>query len=370
MNNIPILRTTLLAGVLLLMAKSDVSAQTGYTINGRIADFDQPSVAYLYKFTEKGRELVDSTAVNKGTFKLKVQVQHPCSASVQIKKVRRSLSLFLENENYELLMQSDWKNKEEIHGGKEMGIKEAYEAETASLSAQMREIAGRYEKLPKEDRVKENEELNLLNAKEMAIKYKYIRRYPSSLAALNIMRPQFEVMNLKELQEMKSLFSPELSYAPEYKKLLKLLDQKAATSLVGQQAPDFSGTTLTGKSFTLSALKGKYVVLDFWASWCTPCRAANQKIKPIYERYKNKGFEMVSLSMDDKRNLWENAVKKDGLPWIQVSELSGIKDSAVAQKYSVVSLPTVFLLDKTGKVIAQNISEKELEELLNHNLNK
>lgn len=370
MKNIPILRTSLLAGLLFLMAKSDVSAQTGYHINGKIADFDQPSIAYLYKFTEKGRELIDSTAVNNGTFNFRGLVQHPCSASVQIKKVRRSLSLFLENENYELLMQSDWKNKEEIHGGKEMAIKEAYEAETAELSAQMREISGRYEKLPKEERIKEGEELNALNAKEMGIRYKYIRKYPSSLAVLNIMRPQFEVMNLKELQEMKTLFSTTLSYAPEYKRLLKLYDLKATASLIGKQAPDFSLSTLAGKSFSLSALKGKYVVLDFWASWCTPCRAANQKIKPIYEHYKNKGFEMVSLSMDDQRNLWENAVKKDGLPWIQVLELSGIKGSAIAQKYGVVSLPTVFLLDKTGKVIAQNISEKELEELLNHSLNK
>lgn len=360
----------MLAGLMILMAKNQVCAQTGYHINGRIADFDQPSVAYLYKFTEKGRELIDSTTVINGTFKFKGVVEHPLSASVQIRKIRRSLSLLLENENYQLLMQTDWKNKEEIHGGTEMGIKDSYEAETASLSAQMREIATRYEKLPKEDRIKEGEELNALNAKEMDIKYKYIRKYPSSLAVLHIMRPQFEVMNLKELQEMKSLFSPELSYAPEYQKLLRLYDQKAAASLVGQQAPDFSISTLAGKSFNLSALKGKYVVLDFWASWCTPCRAANQKIKPIYEHYKNKGFEMVSVSMDDKRNLWENAVKKDGLPWIQVSELSGIKDSALAQKYGVVSLPTVFLLDKTGKVIAQNISEKELEELLNHNLKK
>ncbi|KQB99188.1 TlpA disulfide reductase family protein [Pedobacter sp. Hv1] len=370
MKNTSILRNMMLTGLMLLMAKNQVSAQTGYQITGRIADFDQPSVAYLYKFTEKGRELIDSTTVINGAFKFKGVVQHPLSAAVQIKKVRRSLSLFLENENYQLLMQSDWKNKEEIHGGTEMGIKESYETETATLSAQMREIAGRYDKLPKEERIKEGEEMNALNAKEMDIKYKYIRKYPASLAVLNIMKPQFEVMNLKELQEMKSLFSPELSYAPEYKKLLKLYDQKAAASLVGQQAPDFNLFTLAGTSFKLSALKGKYVVIDFWASWCTPCRTANQKIKPIYQQYKNKGFEMVSVSMDDKRNLWENAVKKDGLPWIQVSELSGIKNSTVAQKYSVVSLPTVFLLDKTGKVIAQNISEKELEELLNHNLNK
>lgn len=77
---------------------------------------------------------------------------------------------------------------------------------------------------------------------------------------------------------------------------------------------------------------------------------------------------MLSISMDDKKDLWTNAVTKDGLPWLQASELSGIKGSAVAKAYSVTSLPTVFLLDPDGKVIAQNISEKELEEILHNNL--
>jgi hypothetical protein len=104
-----IFSTSMLAGLILLMAKNDVSAQTGYTINGRIADLDQPTMAYLYKFTEKGRELIDSTAVNDGTFVFKGVLQHPVSAAVQIRKVRRSLNLFLENENFQLLMQNDWK---------------------------------------------------------------------------------------------------------------------------------------------------------------------------------------------------------------------------------------------------------------------
>lgn len=77
---------------------------------------------------------------------------------------------------------------------------------------------------------------------------------------------------------------------------------------------------------------------------------------------------MISISMDDKKDLWQAAVKKDGLPWLQVSELTGIKSSSVAKQYSVSSLPTVFLLDSTGKVIAQNISEKELDDILHTNL--
>lgn len=352
---------------LLCITSIGAFAQNGYQINGKVAGFDQPSMAYLYSF-DKGRNLLDSAIVTNGAFVFKGTVKYPLSASIQIKKIRKSVSLFLENENYDILMQPDWRNKDSISGGSEMDIQKAYEAETAALTMRLQELGRRYEKLGKEERVKEGEEMNALNEKQMAIKYKYIRKYPASLAMLHVMRPHFDVMNFKQLKEMKALFSPKLAYSDVYTKLTEQLNKKQAEFLVGQQAPDFTLSDLSGRPVSLSALKGKYVVVDFWASWCTPCRAANQKIKPIYEKYKNSGFEMISVSMDDKKELWQGAVKKDGLLWLQTSELTGIKESSVAKKYSVTSLPTVFLLDRTGKVIAQNISEKELEEILQANL--
>lgn len=342
-------------------------AQNGYEIKGQMAGLNQPSMAYLYSF-DKGRNLLDSAEVTEGKFTFKGKVKHPLSAAIQIKKIRKYLSFFLENDNYTIMIQPDWKNKDSIIGGKEMGIQAAYERESAALTAQLQELGRRYEKLGKEERIKEGEEMNALNEKQRVIKYKYIRKYPASLAMLHMMRPSFEVMNLKQLKEMKALFSPELAYSDVYSRLTELYQKKQGEFLVGQQAPDFTLSDLAGKPVNLSSLKGKYVVVDFWASWCTPCRAANQKIKPIYGKYKDKGFDMISISMDDKKELWQAAVKKDGLPWIQVSELTGIKESAVAKQYSVTSLPTVFLLDKTGKVVAQNISEKELEEILYANL--
>ncbi|WEK19987.1 MAG: TlpA disulfide reductase family protein [Candidatus Pedobacter colombiensis] len=342
-------------------------AQNGYQIKGRMVGLTQPSMAYLYSF-DKGRNLLDSAVVTDGSFTFTGKVKHPLSASVQIKKIRKSLSLFLENDNYVLVMHQDWKDKDSISGGEEMRIERAYGKDTAELMKQMQVLAERYSKLGKEERINEGEEMNKLNEKIGRIQRSYIQKYPASLAVLHIMRPQFDVMNYKQLQEMKSLFSPLLAYSDVYQHLTELLAKKKAEFLVGQQAPDFSLPDLSGKSIALSSLKGKYVVVDFWASWCTPCRAANQKIKPLYDKYKNKGFEMISVSMDDKKELWVNAIKKDGLPWLQVSELIGIKGSEVAKKYSVSSLPTVFLLDPSGKVIAQNISEKELEEILHTNL--
>lgn len=343
------------------------NARQGYQIKARIAGVDQPTMAYLYSF-EKGRKLIDSTTVIDGVFSFEGAVKHPLSVSIQVKKIRKSLSFFLENENYIILIQPDWKNKDSIIGGKEMCIQRAFEAETASLQARMQALSQKYQSLGKEERIEEGEALNKLNEEKRAIEYKYIRTYPASLAVIHIMRPYFEVMNFEQLKEMKGLFSPILAYSDVYTRLLELYEKKKAEFLVGQAAPDFTLPDAMGKPISLSALKGKYVVVDFWASWCTPCRAANQKIKPIYEKYKNKGFAMISVSMDDKKELWIDAVKKDGLPWLQVSGLTGIKDCPVAKKYSVTSLPTVFLLDKLGKVIAQNISEKQLEAILAQNL--
>jgi peroxiredoxin len=353
--------------LLALVVPCAIFGQT-YEINGKVAGLNQPSIAYLYSF-DKGRKLLDSTVVNNGEFSFKGMVKNPLAVSIQVKKIRKSLSLFLENEKYTILMQPDWKNRDSIVGGKEMQIQRNYDAETAHISAKMQALSSQYEKLPKEERIKEGEALHKLNEEKAAIAYKYIRKYPASLAVLHIMRPQFEIMNYNQLKEMKALFSPELAYSAVYTRLTELYHKKQSEFLVGQQAPDFTLPDAAGKSFNLSSLKGKYVVVDFWASWCTPCRAANQKIKPIYEKYKHKGFDMVSISMDDKKELWDAAVKKDGLPWHQVSALTGIKGCPVAKKYSVTSLPTVFLLDKTGKVVAQNISEQELEELLETNLN-
>ena len=136
-------------------------------------------------------------------------------------------------------------------------------------------------------------------------------------------------------------------------------------------APDFTQTDNHNKPFKLSSLRGKFVLLDFWASWCKPCRLENPNLVKAYDAYKNKAFEIVSVSLDqpDKKTEWLKAISDDHLNWINVSDLQFWNNSA-AKKYEIQAIPANFLLDPTGKIIAVNLRGEELDRILLEYLKK
>jgi peroxiredoxin len=139
--------------------------------------------------------------------------------------------------------------------------------------------------------------------------------------------------------------------------------QAAGTTAVGMQAPEFTQNNVEGKPISLAMLKGKYVLVEFWASWCAPCRAGNPNLVKQYELYKDKGFEIISVSLDNVKDRWVDAIKKDGLPWLQVSDLKGW-NNAVGRMYGVRAVPQSFLLDKEGKVIGNTLRDETLNAKL------
>ncbi len=133
----------------------------------------------------------------------------------------------------------------------------------------------------------------------------------------------------------------------------------------GAKATDFTQNDLDGKPFTLSSLRGKYVLVDFWASWCVPCRAENPHVVKAYNEMKGKNFEIVGVSLDypGSHASWKGAVEKDGLPWIQVSDLKGWKNE-VAVMYGINSVPQNLLIDPNGMIIAKNLRGDALTQKL------
>lgn len=131
----------------------------------------------------------------------------------------------------------------------------------------------------------------------------------------------------------------------------------------GRDAFEIALPSLNGDTLKLSSLKGKVVLLDFWASWCGPCRSANKDMAKLYSKFKDKGFEIFSVSLDDNINAWEKAVKKDKITWQQVNDNGGWNAKTAAQ-WQIYSLPTTFLVGKDGKLLAMDLTEKQLEKAL------
>lgn len=131
----------------------------------------------------------------------------------------------------------------------------------------------------------------------------------------------------------------------------------------GYDAPDIALPSVNGDTILLSSLKGKVVLLDFWASWCGPCRSSNKELVKLYPKYKAKGFEIFSVSIDDDKNKWANAIKKDKINWLQVNDAGGW-DAKTAVKWNINAIPTSYLIDKKGKLIAMDLEGKELEKAL------
>jgi len=148
-----------------------------------------------------------------------------------------------------------------------------------------------------------------------------------------------------------------------YTKNLVSLAANIGPTVEGAIAPEISLKTPEGEILALSSLRGKVVLIDFWASWCGPCRKENPNVKKIYEKYKDQGFEIYAVSLDNNAAQWKGAIAKDGLGWLHVSELLGWK-GAVSRAYGVGSIPQTFLLDKEGRIVKTGFRSHELESLI------
>ncbi|MBV7533985.1 TlpA family protein disulfide reductase [Chitinophaga sp. sic0106] len=202
---------------------------------------------------------------------------------------------------------------------------------------------------------------------DMAERVKLLMRMnpntPVLLYALDYLHPQKD----KELiaSELDKLIKkyPYLAEAKRKKADMIIAAEIERKTGVGATAMNFTQADTKGNPVQLSDYKGKYVLVDFWASWCGPCRAENPNVLENFEKYHPKGLEILGVSLDNSKDAWIKAIKDDGLTWAHVSDLKGWKNE-VAKAYNIRAVPSNFLIDKEGKIVAVNLRGDELTQKL------
>ena len=320
----------------------------------------------------------DSVKPEKGEFKFEGMIAEPTLANLVVryslqpgeeKASRESIQLFMEPTKMELVAKDELKVNSITGSASHVD----YVNLTERLKPYSERLNGLYEEYSKHSKAKDNAAMEKVvtviekvqKEQDENVFKTFIQDNPSSPVALYAFKQYAGyIIDADKAEPMYNVLSASLRQLPSAVSLKEQMDIARKTA-IGQTAMDFTQNDTLGQPVALSSFRGKYVLIDFWASWCGPCRKENPNVVKAFNAYKDKNFTVLGVSLDrpDDKEKWMAAIHKDGLTWTQLSDLQ-YWDNAVAKQYGIRSIPQNLLIDPQGKIIGKNLRGEKLTEKL------
>ena len=358
-------------GICFLATILSCEQDSGKTISGTVENVPDGQRIFISQLNADNNQTttIDTVQVEDGNFEAELPEQErPVFSFLTLEGVQGNLPFVADNSPVEFTIYKDSLRASEVRGGRDNELLYTYFGEVRDMNTAM---ASDRSAMMQAFQTQDSATFNRLQQRQQQLvqenlqsKKQMVQENPNSIVSVIILQDiaNADLSPASELRELYDNLSPEVKDTHLAQTLDETINRMSLVA-VGGKAPDFSAPTPEGEELAMSDALGKLTLIDFWASWCKPCREENPNIVRVYEKYKDQGFNVLGVSLDrpGQKDKWEQAIKEDNLNWDHVSNLMFWQDP-IAEQYGIRAIPAAFLLDEKGVIIAKDLRGQALED--------